>query len=143
MANFTIPYACGHGAERQLFGKHDDRQRYIAWAAQHGTCPACAAQNKAGAVLDVEAEHELPALTGSDRQVEWARKIRADKISEFAELIAKRLGTVPADKRDTFEDQNAMVLVEMAGKTTARWWIDNRDESAFALARRLYAQARG
>lgn len=42
MAKYTISYKCGHGSfEKQLYGKHTERERYMAWAEGTMLCPEC------------------------------------------------------------------------------------------------------
>lgn len=42
MGKYTIQYACGHGeCEKQLYGKMDRRDDYVAWAEQNMVCPDC------------------------------------------------------------------------------------------------------
>ena len=41
MGKYTITYSCGHEGTESLFGKHAERDRYIAWASKNKLCPAC------------------------------------------------------------------------------------------------------
>ena len=42
MGKYNINYACGHGSfEKQLFGKMDTRDNYVAWAEGNMVCPDC------------------------------------------------------------------------------------------------------
>jgi hypothetical protein len=42
MAKYDINYSCGHGSvEKQLFGKHDERERKIKWMESNMLCPSC------------------------------------------------------------------------------------------------------
>lgn len=42
MAKHTINYSCGHGStEKQLYGPHKDRERYIEWAESNLVCRDC------------------------------------------------------------------------------------------------------
>ncbi len=133
MAKYDITYSCGHTETKQLYGKEADRSRYIAWAAKAGTCHACARQDAAAAVDSIEAEHGAVALQGSDKQIAWARKIRADKISAAVAEIERRRPHVKAGLEQAYEDQCAAALTALAGQAAARWWIDERDTATDAL----------
>lgn len=62
-----------------------------------------------------EEEHEMVDLTGTEKQVAWASKIRAQAV-EMAINAADELST-----RTEFWDM-------INSETEARWWIDNREE---------------
>lgn len=98
MAKYNVTYACGHVAEKQLYGRMDDRQRDLAWAARSANCPSCRQAGTDQAIIDIEAEHELPALTGSAKQTKWGREIRAEKIAAVVEFVQKnRPATMTAE----------------------------------------------
>lgn len=125
MAKYTITHTCGHTEEVNLFGKHADRERKIAYL-ESIDCRACwdaaqAAQAK---------EAGLPDLTGSPKQIAWANGIRNRILSEAARCIEAHPDWPNTDKW----------LTELKKETAARWWIDHRDEGA-ALLRRNWALA--
>lgn len=69
-------------------------------------------------------------MQGTEKQVEWATKIRKDKMLDIApqlDSMAKRLAGKPAEiaKVDAVRDA-------LAAKPAA-WWIDNRDVFAMDL----------
>ncbi len=142
MANYSVTYACGHTIEKQLYGKTEDRQRYIAWAAKSGNCPACAKADKAAVVADMEAEHGLSSLSGSEKQITWARSIRAEKINAIVDWFASVAARVPVDKTEAFADQVALGWQLIAAQSTAGWWIDNRDVAGQTIVEKLYKEAR-
>lgn len=135
MAKYTIRYACGHSTERQLYGKHAERDSYIAWAARQGSCDACRKQDTIKTCEGVEAEHGLPALAGSDKQVAWARQIRADKLTAVTGFFgrARPLTATPEQLADV-DVKVAQTLTALASKVEARWWIDNRELTARDIA---------
>lgn len=79
-------------------------------------------------------------LSGSDKQVEWARKIIAQHAATIAKTIASRKGLLKADGQTFAPDQYAALAAEITsaveivlGKVAATpnllkasWWIDNR-----------------
>ena len=63
----------------------------------------------------------LPSLTGSDKQIEWATAIRAKSIA-FVE--ANYVAKAQAGKADAFRAVIRKGLYD--AETTASFWIDNR-----------------
>lgn len=139
MANYKISYSCGHTEDKQLFGKEADRQRYIAWAQNGAVCSNCRASDKAAAVADLEAEHDLPALTGSEKQIAWARTLRAERMGDFSKMIDQMRGRVKPGAETEFENTAASYMVQLAGQSAAKWWIDGRD----LTVQQLVAKAMG
>lgn len=143
MANYSITFSCGHTVERQLFGKMDQRQSYIDWAGKAGVCSACKSADKVAACEAVEIEHGLPDLTGSAKQVKWARDIRAAKVAEIEAEFARALSRVLPDKMDIYERQCALGWQLVAAVTEARVWIDRRDLPGMEIVKALHkAQAK-
>ena len=142
MAKYDITFSCGHSETRQLVGKHEDRQRYIKWASETGLCENCKRASRVEACEAVEAEHGLIVLTGSEKQVAWARKIRAEKILLVEGYFARMAERVAPDKQDMFDEQCSVIRQLLAGKAEARWWIDNRDLAETKLAEVAFKEAR-
>ncbi len=119
-----ITHACGHEQAHSLTGFASQQERKARWL-RTTTCRTCfiaekrSEQAHAAAQDSAAVAHlDLPALTGSDRQIAWASTIRA-----------KRLATVVASSAIGAEsDHRACLLV-----TDAKWWIDNRDLPATDL----------
>lgn len=89
MAKYSIKHTCGHNEVHQIFGTnaHGERDRKCEWLESR-LCEACwkaekEAQNQASAK-----ENNLPALSGSEKQVSWAGNIRAEKMAEIKEAVA-------------------------------------------------------
>lgn len=88
-----------------------------------------------GVSLDVA---DLPELTGSQKQVDWARKIRATAIEAIADGMNAALDRgfpshmchEPEFVRVSQTTQKAADLIAagLTVRTGASWWIDNRDE---------------
>jgi len=139
MAQYDITYQCGHTITEQLYGKHTERQRRIE-AAQYRLCPDCyRAQQLAKAT---EANAELPALTGSEKQISWAEQIRAEIIGELIELenvVAASDATGPDVEAKKL--QIAAAAATLRANTSATYWIDNRDRSARLLINAIIKEA--
>lgn len=117
-----IAHSCGH-IERHLVGDYltgaDRKARQL---ARQRCRPCFAAEKEAQASIDREALQgvDLPALTGSEKQVAWAEKIRVERLV----LVGRdHPGAVAA-------------IVEIV---EAKWWIDNRKVSPARLAGTIQA----
>lgn len=164
---YTVTFSCGHEATVDLFGKTSERERRITWYEKEGICPDCyrkmkederrQADAELAAYADkIETEYNLPKLEGTEKQVAWARKIRAGVIRAweakhnifYDEFITIRRGKVEEESNAyrykikhgaTSEEAKAAVLevAETNSKmqlykrwfatTSAAWIIDNRD----------------
>src|SRR3954470_13294579 len=89
-------------------------------------------------ISEIEIEYSLPALTGSEKQIAWARKIRAT-------LLGAALDHITHARRAT-EDRKALRrdrTIQGARVTTdAAFWIDSRDEYAAGIEAALDSEAR-
>lgn len=91
---YYVTFSCGHEGEVNLYGKAKDRDRRIAWYEEEGICPDCyrkmkeeerrKADEELAAYADkIKTEWNLPELEGTEKQVAWARKIRASYFKKF------------------------------------------------------------
>jgi hypothetical protein len=102
---------------------------------------------------------DMPALTGSEKQIKWAEDLRAEKARELAEFLAKglkiTLGVVQQSdvshiaKVEAELDaglatpQAAPIVAAMAkvfGRAAATYWIDNRSRSARSMVEQAARQ---
>ena len=141
MAKYQITYSCGHVAEKQLFGPEKQRRSYMVWAEREGVCPACGADSKAARIAATEAECGLPELKGSEKQIKWARDIRAAQAAGVAKYIADFAKRIAEGQQDEFDTRVAIIWQRFAERDQARVWIDRRDLSAHALVEQLYKEA--
>jgi len=81
---------------------------------------------------------DMPALKGSDKQVAWARKIRAEYVSKWEEAIRRDAGRSDASQIERFRRAIAMLV---KARTDASWWIDNRYEPAGHMLAPVFASA--
>ena len=109
MAKYTVNFSCGHTQAMDLVGKTSERERKISYFERSGICSECymaQQESKKAAELSVYNSANLPALTGTPKQIEWANKIRCEKYQMFANR--------------GFE--------HVANESTAVWWIDHRSD---------------
>ncbi len=111
-----ITHSCGH-IERQLIVvqfayEGDTKARQL----ERRKCTACTRAGKQAKAADQATADEatltgleLPALVGSEKQVDWAGKIRRERLA-----VAMR--------------QNPETARSLAGQTDAKWWIDHRSQ---------------
>ena len=116
---YDVTYGCGCQDTVQLGGKGSDRESKLEWLSR-SNCPACHDRKIA------EASADLPTLTGSEKQVAWANKIRLAANRKLDALI-KTVDSAP-NLSDKSKAQYRKVLIKTKNKTRASWWIDNRDE---------------
>lgn len=105
MAKYTVTFSCGHTEVRELLGKTSTRENTIKYWEQSGICSECYKKQQSRKNEAIANElRELPELTGTEKQVSWALKIRAEKYQMFK-----------GEKFDAIKNE-----------TSAAWWIENR-----------------
>lgn len=102
---YDIVYACGHAGVIQVYGKSADRDRKIKWMETNCLCPNCQAnENKKRTEIAIKetAGLNLPTLTGSQKQIDWAVVIRAKRIEEAKIFLATNLPPEVREKARKF-----------------------------------------
>lgn len=89
MAKYTVTYACGHTGTIELFGKMNEREYRLKQLTDQ-LCPDCYNQQ----VSKENQENGLPKLEGSEKQINWAEKIRKQNISKINGFIQDRTNTL-------------------------------------------------
>ena len=78
-------------------------------------------------------------LEGSAKQVAWAEDIRAKCIAQaldqLRDLVARLPGEAIARQSAALAARCNAIASVIANKTSAAWWIDNRDDITGAVAR--------
>lgn len=127
--------------------------RKAEWAESEGfICSDCQekhrrAENEKAAARN--AESGLPELTGSEKQILWAEKIRAGKLETVSKALAGELQPMHIDaywgtsgwrqeaiKADDAHINYAIDLLKQ--QTSAAWWIDHRDTKIGFVLRDLF-----
>lgn len=130
-----IKFACGCTHDVNVTGNAKTRARRAAWLAKK-TCYKCEekAFDAAADAFIAENLGELPELTGSPKQIAWAKTIRRTFIFKLAYdhyfLVYAKMSYAKQDRFAATEDaQRIEALRALANATThARYWIDNRDD---------------
>ena len=141
---WPVQYTCGHTENRDLSDKPAGKRASSAkWFGEHLVCSRCFKKQNGSDESDAErdARHAKEAeqiredaerdglpinLVGTEKQVPWALRIRAELIRGAYEALVQEGELTDAD----FEDQ---VLVPARPIDRARWWIDNKDADAADL----------
>ena len=143
MANYTIVRACGHEGQVKVRGAMPSRERNLDRQRQR-ICRRCAIENQRSEAEAAAQAEELPALTGTPKQIAWAMTLRhkalanaemhLDYLRESGQLKGSRVG------KDTelFEAQKERVLEPLKARTDAAWWIDRRHEPGASLLESLW-----
>lgn len=128
----AVMHVCGHMEERKLSVLKWKRESEIKW---YGTqvCRKCWSNTKAE---DLEAfcgvePGLLPEIKGTDRQIQWARSIRASVLvkveREAVRMDRERIGKgLPA----VASEYKAMVVPRVLREDRAKWWIDHREDDS-------------
>ncbi len=135
MAKYDVECpVCGTSYRVDLVGPHRDREwRLENWDWTCDECKEMARQEENAKAAAANAAAGLPALTGSEKMVAWAEMIRKQKLATLEEEMSRRdLNTAP-DK-----DRLLAAVANLKGRTSSRWWIDNRDAHIMGLLRDEY-----
>ncbi|MDN6301443.1 MAG: hypothetical protein L0J57_00120 [Brachybacterium sp.] len=131
---WSIDHQCGHSADRDLSDRAaDKRAGFAKWLASTDCFECYKKKNRSDFKKKRQEEqaHELEnaevyetrsgleALSGSEKQIAWARHIRV-------QVLAALYEQVEGEEKDE-EWFEATVLVPARLIATARWWIDNKD----------------
>ena len=108
--NRDVVHSCGHTEQHMIYAQFAaESDRKARELARRSCTPCYKSRNDAAALADealLEGQ-ELPPLSGSEKQVSWATKIRIER-------LAKLHKTDPA------------ALAKFTTIQDAKWWIDNR-----------------
>ena len=119
-----ITYSCGHEGVVEVFGGMKAQEAKIHWFETEGLCPECYKKHLEEVMQAFEAEHNLPELKGSEKQISWARKIR----KEFVEGYETKVIELAKRSDKDFHSMLAEVVKKAnASITDAKKYIDNRD----------------
>lgn len=127
---YTIKHTCGHEEEVQVYGTnaHGERDSKVAWLESKPCreCELAAKHAEADASSDGMAE-----LDGSEKQVRWAKDIRHEMIAKVEGKLSIEEELMTGNESDEniaeFARRGALVVGAIEGKTSARWFIDNRN----------------
>ncbi|WP_170063565.1 hypothetical protein [Rathayibacter tritici] len=138
---WTIQHSCGHTAVKDLSKKAaGERAGFAAWlgkkpcfdckdaAGERELSKEFLAERAAAEAAAVEAAERLglAPLRGSEKQLDWAMRVRH-------ELLISSYETLVAEGGMSEQDYDAQIIAPAQTIDAARWWIDNRDMAAADL----------
>lgn len=143
MSWYTIKHSCGHEERVQIYGTnvHGERDKKAAWMASR-PCSEC--------LLKAEEERLgiSSELKGSEKQVAWARKIRAKMVGEVAALCAQADANLDKGGDPRYEAIRPCwaalrddALSDLRGQESAAWYIDHKDDDTNRFVLQLVAKA--
>jgi hypothetical protein len=138
---WRVHHQCGHDQEHDLSEKRaSERAGFARWLASRDCFECwCASRDakeakgrkawlakrraeEAQQIASWEQRCEMPHLDGSDKAVEWGRRVRFDLLAEAYECMQD-------------DDEFVTCIEEPARKiTSASWWIDQRDADPESLS---------
>jgi len=113
---------CGEEYRVQMYGPHKTRE----WKVNNwnGICDDCKDATKAE-LIGQNQSGDLQELTGSDKQIAWAMKIRAAFISKKCTVFEN----ITKEMQELLDASTELILAEQS----AHWWIESRDNSKIDL----------
>jgi len=154
---------CGKRFDVQMYGPHKDREwrvKNLYWLCDE--CKAKKREEEAQEAAKKSSEMELPELVGSEKQIQWALKIRLQAIKHIDEIIDQgrnwfhieqrrrfalhhgadqlKVDSQPNSEPESDFEKTEKLLMhlgkqEILKETKASWWIDNRNMDWGIIAR--------
>lgn len=136
MHETRVLYSCGHEAYTILYGNGDQQEEKRQWCAETGLCPNCYAEklkNDRDALFAMRKEqYFLPDLEGSEKQVEWAEKIRNAGIDLLErgneKCVAQVLAGYSKEIVGKSYEETRRCITMFADVKKASFYIDNRED---------------
>lgn len=151
MAKYEIKHKCGHYQTHQIFGKMKNRD-WQESRLEDQLCTECwkkeQEENRKKQIEEqVQKEDYISTMEdGSEKQIEWAKKIKIDVIKEIEEkepLSKNRYerccldASADPEKKELFrkivikfDEEKIKLLTDLKIRKSAKWWINNRDNYA-------------
>lgn len=126
MAKYTITHICGCIETVNLAGPEKDRKGKAEWMAKK-PCYKCQTATKQTSAQAFDVAHDLPALIGTQKQIDWAQTLRFARINDILSIVAAKRTQVAAEKLAEFDARFESVLQLIKARAEATYWIDNRD----------------
>jgi len=124
-----ITRACGHEEVVAIYGPYNTRDRQLEREAEK-VCSQCyreqkkAEQNKL--VEEIENLFQLPPLTGTEKQIAWARQLRAERARAIIDFLKER-GITPEECAN--HDPAKVPILQALHNPSAAKFIDARTQT--------------
>jgi 3'-phosphoadenosine 5'-phosphosulfate sulfotransferase (PAPS reductase)/FAD synthetase len=126
---YSVIHSCGHAGSVTLFGPGKERDRKLAWLAKQPCRDCLADTTQERAMIQADAR-ELPELTGSPKQIEWATRCRyhaltlLDRVLRDAEARPARI-PIPEKLPGESDPRLGDLIAKLYAEDAARFWIDH------------------
>lgn len=135
MAKYNVTYKCGHEDRVELFGKMSVREWRLEQMAGE-LCPECQKKAEMERLKKQEEEDGLPSLTGSEKQIAWAMKLRDDTLNSLRMTGQRVEVEIQTCQKKGKNDDSLKLLKEyinttmlyLSEQTESKFFIDRRDE---------------
>ena len=78
----------------------------------------------------------FPPLTGTNKMISWAEKIRSELINK-ADYLKKSLLFDSEDDKQRSDAAFGQFFAEWQARTSSKWWIDNRRMTVMDISKRI------
>lgn len=108
---YEVTYSCGHTAVVDLVGKGIDRERKLEWMRERALCPECYKAKVAAEHQKFESKMDFPVLSGTDKQIAYANKLRLSYAKQEINAIEQY------KKANAYTDDEIAVIAEKMNTT--------------------------
>lgn len=141
MAKYHAEYSCGHTRKVSLTGPQESRDRWLE-RQKYTLCWDCAQtileEKELLHAQEVEAANpDLPALTGSEAQIAWGRRVRGQAVANIAAAVGQPIGQQPELGPEVLAFAKRILKTK-----SASYWIDHRDDFTTPTAALVYIRRR-
>jgi hypothetical protein len=74
---------------------------------------------------------DIPVFEGSEKQITWATNIFVDVMSSLCQMVTGKMDN------ENVKSQYDMILTKLQSQTSAKFWIDNRNENFQSIYKSL------
>ena len=121
----------------QLFESHE-KNLFVA-AKKDWYCDTCKAdyfEKQTSKLTESNKELGFPELEGTQKQISWAEKIRAELINKV-DFLQKSLSFEDDTEKQISDTAFKMFLMEWHKESQAKWWVDNRRTTVRDISNRV------
>lgn len=133
MNKLVVTHTCGHEESHSTLAGSERRRAWIAKKRAEKPCSVCSrvawqadVDTTNAYYAELAAEHNLPALAGTDRQLPWATGLRGELLDQV-DANAPKLAAMCTSHGRPYEPLGREVVREIVSMhTDAGWWIEHR-----------------
>ncbi|HQJ93177.1 MAG TPA: hypothetical protein PLI71_09925 [Clostridia bacterium] len=139
---YQVKRNCGHTEEVVIYGSYNDREKKLEWL-KTTDCKNCW-QNQQLESAKISTE-SLPSLQGTQKQNDWATKIRAGLLRGVSEVItemekiAQSKGITETPQYVSEMEKIYKAITQIEEQNQSKFWIDNRNLTAQKMIKKFIA----